>query len=116
MAHEKMIEELQARRAKALGMGGPDKLARREAQGVLNARSRLDLLLETYSYQTFEERVRTAIVVALTSPNFLYRPEVASELRLPDRARVASRRRANAPLARRASDPGLQDQESRSRG
>jgi len=50
MAHEKMIEELQVRRAKALGMGGPDKLARREAQGVLNARSRLDLLLDPGSF------------------------------------------------------------------
>src|SRR5690606_7114742 len=33
---------------------------------------------------TFEERVRAAIVVALTSPNFLYRPEVPTELRLPE--------------------------------
>jgi len=38
---------------------------------------------------TFEERVRTAIVVALTSPNFLYRPEVASELRLPETTKAS---------------------------
>ena len=50
MAHEKMLEELAARRAKALGMGGPDKLAKRAAQGVLDARSRLDLLLDEVSF------------------------------------------------------------------
>jgi hypothetical protein len=50
MAHEKMLEELAARRAKALGMGGPDKLAKRKAQGVLDARSRLDLLLDDGSF------------------------------------------------------------------
>ena len=50
MAHEKMLEELAARRSKALGMGGPDKLAKRAAQGVLDARSRLDLLLDEGSF------------------------------------------------------------------
>jgi acetyl-CoA carboxylase carboxyltransferase component len=50
MAHEKMLEELAARRAKALGMGGPDKLARRAAQGVLDARARLDCLLDAGSF------------------------------------------------------------------
>jgi methylmalonyl-CoA decarboxylase subunit alpha len=34
MAHEKMLAELATRKAKALGMGGPDKLAKRAAQGV----------------------------------------------------------------------------------
>lgn len=38
---------------------------------------------------TFEERVRTAIVVALTSPNFLYRPEVPTEFRLPETAKAS---------------------------
>ena len=50
MAHEKMLEDLAARRAKALGMGGPDKLAKRAAQGMLDARSRLDLLLDAGSF------------------------------------------------------------------
>jgi acetyl-CoA carboxylase carboxyltransferase component len=50
MAHEKMLEDLAARKAKALGMGGPDKLAKRAAQGVLDARSRLDLLLDAGSF------------------------------------------------------------------
>jgi acetyl-CoA carboxylase carboxyltransferase component len=50
MAHEKMLEELSARKAKALGMGGPDKLAKRAAPGVLDARSRLDLLLDAGSF------------------------------------------------------------------
>jgi methylmalonyl-CoA decarboxylase subunit alpha len=50
MAHEKMLEELSARTAKALGMGGPDKLAKRAAPGVLDARSRLDLLLDEGSF------------------------------------------------------------------
>ncbi len=50
MAHEKMLEELATRRAKALGMGGPDRLAKRAAQGVLDARARLDCLLDPGSF------------------------------------------------------------------
>jgi len=50
MAHENMLEELAARRAKALGMGGADKLAKRAAQGVLDARARLDCLLDPGSF------------------------------------------------------------------
>ena len=46
MAFEEVLKDLGARRAKALGMGGEDKLARRRAQGVLNARERLDVLLD----------------------------------------------------------------------
>ncbi|MBP6814052.1 MAG: methylmalonyl-CoA carboxyltransferase [Burkholderiaceae bacterium] len=44
MAFEKHIEELEQRRAKALSMGGANKLAERKAQGVLNARERIDWL------------------------------------------------------------------------
>jgi methylmalonyl-CoA decarboxylase subunit alpha len=39
-----------ARQAKALAMGGPERLARREAAGVLNARSRVDGLLDPDSF------------------------------------------------------------------
>lgn len=50
MAFEETIAEHQRRRAKALGMGGPERLARRKARGVLNARERLDLLLDPGSF------------------------------------------------------------------
>ena len=50
MAFEEMIKELDARKQKALAMGGPAKLAERKAQGVLNARERLDRLFDAGSF------------------------------------------------------------------
>jgi len=44
------VTELETRRQKALGMGGPERLARRRAQNVLNARERLDVLLDPGSF------------------------------------------------------------------
>jgi acetyl-CoA carboxylase carboxyltransferase component len=46
MAFEKELAEFEARRAKALAMGGERKLAERKAQGVLNARERIDALAD----------------------------------------------------------------------
>ncbi len=46
MAFEKHREELEQRRAKALAMGGPKKLAERAAQGILNARERIERLAD----------------------------------------------------------------------
>ncbi len=46
MAFEEMLDELARRKDKALGMGGPEKLARRRAQGILNARERIERLLD----------------------------------------------------------------------
>lgn len=40
----------EARKAKALAMGGPEKIARRKAMGVLNARERVDTLLDPGSF------------------------------------------------------------------
>ena len=40
MPFDKELREHEARRAKALAMGGERKLAERKAQGVLNARER----------------------------------------------------------------------------
>lgn len=45
-----LLEEYAARRDKALAMGGPEKLAKRKEQGVLNARERLDYLLDPGSF------------------------------------------------------------------
>ena len=45
-----MLGELERQRAKALEMGGPDKLARRKMQGHLNARERLEHLLDAGSF------------------------------------------------------------------
>ena len=46
MAYEKELAEFEARRRKALAMGGEQKLAERKAQGILNARERIELLAD----------------------------------------------------------------------
>jgi acetyl-CoA carboxylase carboxyltransferase component len=46
MAHEKDLATLAERRERALAMGGPEKLAQRKAQGMLNARERIDRLFD----------------------------------------------------------------------
>ena len=50
MPHEELIEEFKRRDADALAMGGPEKLAKRKAEGVLNARERIDYLLDEGSF------------------------------------------------------------------
>lgn len=50
MAHDKLLEELKARRRKALEMGGARKLEQRRNAGILNARERLDYLLDPESF------------------------------------------------------------------
>lgn len=50
MAFEELIKELDARKQRALGMGGPEKLAERKAQGLLNARERIARLFDQGSF------------------------------------------------------------------
>jgi acetyl-CoA carboxylase carboxyltransferase component len=50
MAFEALIKELDARKQRALAMGGAQKLAERKAQGVLNARERIDRLFDEGSF------------------------------------------------------------------
>lgn len=50
MSFEDMLADLQAREEKAQAMGGPERLARREAQGVMNARSRIDSFIDEGSW------------------------------------------------------------------
>jgi acetyl-CoA carboxylase carboxyltransferase component len=50
MAFEKVLDELAGRKARALAMGGADKVARRRAEGVLNARERIEALLDPGSF------------------------------------------------------------------
>ncbi|MGE5524244.1 MAG: acyl-CoA carboxylase subunit beta [Rhodospirillaceae bacterium] len=50
MAFDEQLKELEARRQFALAMGGEKKLAERKAQGVLNARERVDLLFDAGSF------------------------------------------------------------------
>ncbi|MCE2998809.1 MAG: methylmalonyl-CoA carboxyltransferase, partial [Betaproteobacteria bacterium] len=50
MAFEELIRELDERKRRALAMGGPEKLAERKAQGVLNARERIDRLFDAGSF------------------------------------------------------------------
>lgn len=46
MAFDKLLDDLDRRRREALRMGGEEKLARRRASGVLNARERIDYLFD----------------------------------------------------------------------
>ncbi|HYC46776.1 MAG TPA: carboxyl transferase domain-containing protein [Burkholderiales bacterium] len=46
MAFDDLLNELERRRQQALAMGGPERLARRKAAGVLNARERIDYLFD----------------------------------------------------------------------
>ncbi|MGE5526465.1 MAG: carboxyl transferase domain-containing protein, partial [Rhodospirillaceae bacterium] len=50
MAFEKLIEEYQQKTTEALAMGGPEKLAKRKADGHLNARERIDYLIDEGSF------------------------------------------------------------------
>lgn len=50
MAHEKILKELDERRARAAGMGGEAKLKKRRAEGRLNAVERLEALVDPDSF------------------------------------------------------------------
>ena len=50
MPFEELINELKVRDAEALAMGGPEKLAKRKAEGLLNARERIDHLVDPGSF------------------------------------------------------------------
>jgi len=50
MPFEDLLQELEERKQKALAMGGPEKLAERKSQGVLNARERVDRLFDAGSF------------------------------------------------------------------
>ena len=50
MNHEDVLQELARRRAKALAMGGAERLAARHSSGILNARERLDYLLDSGTF------------------------------------------------------------------
>ncbi|MBI1966273.1 MAG: methylmalonyl-CoA carboxyltransferase, partial [Betaproteobacteria bacterium] len=44
------LKQLEEKNAEALAMGGKEKLAERRAQGVLNARERIDRLVDPGSF------------------------------------------------------------------
>lgn len=50
MPFETELDELRKRTEHALAMGGPEKLAKRRAKGLLNARERLDALLDADTF------------------------------------------------------------------
>ncbi len=50
MPFEKIIEDLKAREAEALAMGGAEKLAKRKSEGHLNARERIAQLVDADSF------------------------------------------------------------------
>jgi len=61
MSYEDQFQELSARKQTALAMGGPEKLRKRDAEGVLNARSRLDVLLDDGSFREVGLLAQSAI-------------------------------------------------------
>lgn len=50
MSNDERLAELEAREARARAMGGPQRLARREAAGIMNARSRIDAFIDPGSW------------------------------------------------------------------
>ncbi|HSQ02827.1 MAG TPA: carboxyl transferase domain-containing protein, partial [Burkholderiales bacterium] len=50
MAFEDLLNELERRRRDALAMGGEEKLAKRRAAGILNARERIDYLFDADTF------------------------------------------------------------------
>lgn len=50
MVFDELLNELEQRRLKALAMGGAEKLAKRRAAGVLNARERIDYLFDAGTF------------------------------------------------------------------
>ena len=50
MAFDDLLKELRARTARVLAMGGAEKLAKRKAEGHLNARERIDYLIDKDSF------------------------------------------------------------------
>ena len=83
---EKLDAEFAAREAKALAMGGPDKLARRTAAGVLDARERLEKLVDP---GTFIESGRFS-----TSANPADRDRSPSDGKIAGFGRIAGREAA----------------------
>jgi acetyl-CoA carboxylase carboxyltransferase component len=53
MTLKEMVDALLARKARALEMGGPDKVKRQHDRGKLTARERIDLLLDPGSFEEF---------------------------------------------------------------
>src|SRR5436853_1811568 len=50
MSFDDLMNELQRRDAEALSMGGAEKLAKRKAEGVMNARERIEYLVDAGSF------------------------------------------------------------------
>ncbi len=50
MSDDETMSELEKREAHARSMGGPEKLARRRESGLLNARERVDYILDDDSF------------------------------------------------------------------
>ncbi len=50
MAFDELLQQLRERTASVLAMGGADKLAKRKAEGHLNARERIDYLVDADSF------------------------------------------------------------------
>ena len=58
MSFEEQLSRFKVEEEFALGMGGSEKLAKRRSQGILNARERLDLLLDENSFYELGRHAR----------------------------------------------------------
>ena len=61
MSYDEQLRDLDARKQTAREMGGAEKLAKRDAQGLMNARSRLDSLLDEGSFREVGLLARSAL-------------------------------------------------------
>jgi len=59
MSARDVIKQLEEKNAEALAMGGAEKLAQRKAQGVLNARERIDRLVDPGSFTESRRHARS---------------------------------------------------------
>ncbi|HET6368765.1 MAG TPA: carboxyl transferase domain-containing protein, partial [Pseudomonadales bacterium] len=51
MGMKELVEELRARRQRALAMGGPEAIAKQHGEGKLTVRERVDRLFDAGSFQ-----------------------------------------------------------------
>ena len=58
MGYEQAINELREKDAEALAMGGAEKLARRKAEGFLNARERIEYLVDPATFTQWVTRAQ----------------------------------------------------------
>lgn len=68
MTFQEVMNEYDRRHRASLAMGGPEKLEKRARQGVLNARSRIDYLLDNDSFHEFGQFAEPVLPTETPAP------------------------------------------------